>query len=137
VAARAEHGQVVVVAEQPVGDALHVHEVLGLGADPAEDPEDALHEQRRLDEPAVQAVREVVDLADVVALELEASARVAEVLKDDLDVLKRILEDHRARALVERYLPVVREVLAPMRVDKPEEAEVPPGAPARASRIRS
>ena len=71
----------VVVAEQAVGGALHVHEVLDVGADAAEDPEDRLHEQRRLDEAAVEEVREVVEVADVVALELEAGAARADSLR--------------------------------------------------------
>ena len=75
------------VAEQAVRRALHVHQVLGLGADAAEDAEDQLHEQRRLDELALEHVREVVEVADVVALELEAGAvRLADLLQDVLDV---------------------------------------------------
>ena len=51
-------------------------QVLGVGADAAEDAEDRLHEERRLDEPALEEVREVVEVADVVALELEARAAI-------------------------------------------------------------
>ena len=82
VAAGAEDRPVVVVAEQLVGDALHVHEVLGVGADAAEDAEDRLHEERRLDQLALEEVGEVVEVPDVVALELEArAAAFAEVLE--------------------------------------------------------
>ena len=74
VAAGGEDRPGVVVAEQLVGDALHVDEVLRVGADAAEDAEDRLHEERRLDQPAVEEMRQIVEMADVVALELEAGA---------------------------------------------------------------
>ena len=41
------------------------------GADAAEDAEDELHEEGRLDQPAVDEMREVVEVADVVAFVLE------------------------------------------------------------------
>src|SRR6056297_1296355 len=47
VAARAEHRPVELVPEQAVGRPLHVKDVLGMRADPAEDAEDALDEERR------------------------------------------------------------------------------------------
>ena len=53
---------------------LHEHQVARVGADAAEDAEDGLHEQRRLDQLLVEAVGQVVEVADVVALELEAGA---------------------------------------------------------------
>ena len=113
VAARPEHGQLVVVAEQAVGDPLHVHQVLDVRADAAEDPEDRLHEQRRLDQPAVHEVGEVVEVAGVVALELEAGAARADLAHDRLDVGERVLEDEVARHLEVRLLPVVLELRDP------------------------
>ena len=78
-----QHRPVVLVAEQLVGDALHVDDVLGIGADAAENAEDRLHEQRRLHQLAVEEMRERVEMADVVAFELEARAvALAEVLED-------------------------------------------------------
>ena len=74
VGARAEHRPVIIVAEQPVGGALHLHDVLGMRADAAEDAEHRLHEQRRLDHAAVEEVPQRVEMADVVALDLEAGA---------------------------------------------------------------
>ena len=44
VAAGTEDRPLVVVAEKPVGGRLHVQQVLRVGADPAEDPEDRLDE---------------------------------------------------------------------------------------------
>ena len=74
-----------------------MHEVLGIGADAAQDAEDRLHEERRLDELAVEEVREVVEVPDVVALELEArAAAFAEVLQHVLDVLEGVAEDEVA-----------------------------------------
>ena len=106
----AEHRQVVVVAEQPVRDALHVQEVLHLRADAAEDPEDALHEQRRLHHAAVEEVRQRVQVPDVVALELESRALRRELVDDRLDVEERVLEDEVARHLQVRVLPLVLEL---------------------------
>ena len=45
IAPGAEHRPFVCLAEQPVGGALHVHHVLGMRADAAEDAEHRLHEQ--------------------------------------------------------------------------------------------
>ena len=78
VAARAEHRPLVVLAEQLVGDALHVDQVVRVRADAAEDPEDRLDEERRLDQSAFEEVGQVVQVADVVALELEARPECAQ-----------------------------------------------------------
>ena len=51
--------------------------VLGMRADAAQDAEHGLDEQRRLDQPAVEEMGEVVEVADVVALELEPGAVLA------------------------------------------------------------
>ena len=77
VAAGAQDRPAVVVAEQPVGGALHVHHVVGMRPDAAEDAEHGLDEQRRLDEAALEEMREVVEMGGVVALELEARAALA------------------------------------------------------------
>ena len=83
-------------------------QVLGIGADAAEDAEDQLDEQRRLDQAAIEHVGEVVEVADVVALELEAGAvALADLLQDVLDVLIGVAEDEVARALERGRLPVV------------------------------
>ena len=68
-------------------------EVLAVGADAAEDAEDGLHEERRLDQAAVEEVSEIVEMADVVAFELEARAvALAQVLKNALDILECVAE---------------------------------------------
>src|SRR5205814_9504551 len=70
----AENRPDIAIAEEAVRGPLHVHEVLDVGADAAVDAEDRLDEQRRLDHPVREEVREVVEVPDVVALELEARA---------------------------------------------------------------
>ena len=55
-----------------------MHQVLDVRADPAEDPEDALDEQRRLDDAGIEEMGERVEVADVVALELEAGPERAD-----------------------------------------------------------
>ena len=77
IAAGAEHRPSVLLAEQTVGGALHMHDVLGMRTDPAQDAEYGLDEQRRLDEAALEEMTEVVEMRSVVALELEARAGIA------------------------------------------------------------
>ena len=91
---RGQHRPEIVVAEQPVGGALHEHQVVEVGADAAEDAEDQLQEDRRLEQPAVDAMREIVEVADVVALVLELDAvALAQQLDDVLDVAEGVAED--------------------------------------------
>ena len=88
-----------------------MHHVLRIRADAAEDAEDRLHEERRLDELAVEEVGEIVEVADIVALELEAGAvGVAELLQDVFDVLEGVAENVVARVLEMLPLPGVLEV---------------------------
>ena len=72
VAAGTEHAPLVLVAEQAVGGALHVRHVLRVRADAAEDAEHRLDEERRLDDAAVGEMAQRIEMADVVALDLEA-----------------------------------------------------------------
>ena len=52
-------------------------------------------------------MRQVVEVADIVALELELGAAVlAQMLQDELDVLERVAEDEVVGRLEERLLPV-------------------------------
>ena len=51
-----------------------MHDVLGMGPDAAENAEDALHEEGRLHEALIDEMGERVEVADVVALDLEARA---------------------------------------------------------------
>ena len=64
------------------------------GADAAENAEDQLQEHRRLEQAAIDAMGEIVEVADVVALVLEFDAvALAEQLGDLLDVLEGVAED--------------------------------------------
>jgi hypothetical protein len=83
VPAGGQHRPAIGVAEQLVGDALHMAEILRCGADAAQDAEDRLHEERRLDQPAIEEMGEGVEVADVVALELEARAAPSPAPQDD------------------------------------------------------
>ena len=110
------------MAEQAIGRALHVQHVLGMRADAAQDAEHGLDEQRRLDEPALEEMREVVEMRGVVALELEAGAGVAERTQHELDVLEGVAEHEIARILQRLPLPVVLEVLEA--VEHRKQAEI-------------
>ena len=109
--AGAEHRPVIVVPEQPVGGALHMRDVLGMGADAAEDAEHALHEERRLDQAAIGEMGKRVEMADVVALDLEARAVFRAGRKDVFDVAERVAEDAVARAFEIGLFPFLLEVL--------------------------
>ena len=60
--------------------------------------------------PAAVEVREVVQVRDVVALELEAGAVLVADAQDGLDVLEGVLEDEVAALLEPFALPVVAEL---------------------------
>ncbi len=75
VAAGGQHRPVIVVAEQPVGGPLHEHQIVRIGADAAQNAEDRLDEERRLDQPAVEEMREVVEVADIVAFDARSACR--------------------------------------------------------------
>jgi hypothetical protein len=64
-------------------------------ADAAQDPEHRLDEVGRLDGAAVGEVAQRVEVADVVALDLEAGVVRAAGLEDVLDVLEGVPEDAR------------------------------------------
>src|SRR5688572_31647661 len=80
-------------------------------ADAAQDAKDGLYEERRLHDAAVGEVAQRVEVADVVALDLEAGAVAGTGGEDVLDVGERILEDALARAFQIGPLPVVLELL--------------------------
>ena len=108
----AQDRPLVVVAEQAVGGLLHEDQVLLVGADAAEDAEDGLHEERRADQPPVEEVGEVVEMADIVALELETGAvRLSQILQDAFYILESISEYEVVRAAQIGLLPVVFPLL--------------------------
>ena len=80
-------------------------------ADAAEEAEDRLDEERRLDQPAVDEMRQRVEMADVVALDFEARAVLGAGGEDVGDVLEGVLEDAVVRAFEIGALPVVLELL--------------------------
>ena len=86
-------------------------DVLGMRTDAAENAEDALHEERRLHDAAVDEMGERVEMADVVALDLEAGAVLGAGGGDVLDVLEGVLEDGVDGLLEIGTLPLVFEVL--------------------------
>src|SRR6185295_10663171 len=80
-------------------------------ADAAEDAEDRLDEERRLDDAAIGEVAQRVEMADVVALDLEARAVLGAGGQDVFDIRKAVFEDALARALEIGPLPVMLERL--------------------------
>ena len=85
--------------------------VLRMRADAAEDAEDRLHEEGWLHQTAIDEMGQRVEMADVVALDLEAGAVLGAGGQDVFDVLEGVLEDAVLRACEIGLLPVVLEVL--------------------------
>src|SRR5205085_8010588 len=69
--AGAQHRPAVVVAEQLVRCALHEREVIDVAADAAQNAEYQLQEDRRPEHAAVDAMREIIEVSDVIAFVLE------------------------------------------------------------------
>ena len=65
-----------------------MHHILGMRADSAEDAEDGLDEEGRLDQLAIKEVLQVVQMRDVVTFEFEARVILVTGGQDVLDVLK-------------------------------------------------
>src|SRR2546430_13280842 len=93
VPAGGKRGPYVLIAEQTIGRAPHEDHIVCIRADAAENSKHALNEERRLDQPAVEKMRKVVKMADVIALVLEARAVVAHQAEDARDVFEGIAED--------------------------------------------
>src|SRR5204862_7036904 len=66
-----EARQKVVLPEQPISNTPHVQEVFGIGANAAANPENALDQERRLESPPLNKIGQIIEVADVIALELE------------------------------------------------------------------
>jgi hypothetical protein len=110
-ASDAEHRPCIIPTKQAVGRSLRVSHVFWVRAYAAEDSEYALHEQWRLDDPAIEEVRKRVKVPDVVAFDLEACTIASADAQDVLDVLEGVLEDTIVRPLKIGPLPVVLERL--------------------------
>ena len=106
-----QHRPLIGVAEQPIRRFLHEEQVRPFGPDAAQNAEDRLNQERRLDDLAVQKVGQVVEMADVVAFVLEPGAVVlAERLDDAFDVLEGIAENAVLRAPEIGLFPIVLPV---------------------------
>ena len=84
--AGAENRPAIIIAEQAIGRALHVQCVLGMWTDASADAQDGLDKERWLHQAAIEEMRGRVEMADVVALELEPRAVAAAPAQDLGDV---------------------------------------------------
>ena len=152
----AKHRELVVAsAKQAVGRAAHDEQAFRLRPEFAEDANSALNEKRTLDEALLDAMREIVQLPDVVTFELEANAMlVAELAENgsyvaesaaehpvfgplDIRLLPRMLPaDDAARRLVEgeihrAHVDGAELRLGPQRIGEPFLERHPGGARGR------
>src|ERR1700682_3511024 len=109
VAPRAQHAPPVLVAEQAIRRAFHVRDIVRMRTDATENAEHTLDEKRRLDHPAVEEMLRRIEVADVVALDLEARGVARAGGKDVLDVRERVADAAVCRTLEIGPLPIVLE----------------------------
>src|ERR1700737_5551564 len=99
------------IAEQLVGNPLHVDEVFRIGTDTAENAKDRLHEERRLDQTAVEEMREIIQMADIITFELEpGAAALPQLFQDPFNVGESITENEIARHLEMPRFPGIFEL---------------------------
>src|SRR5215813_3125806 len=107
-AAGSEHRPLIVGSEKLLGDRMHMHQIVEIGADPAQDAEDHLHEERRLDPALIDEPSEIVEMAKIIAFKLEFRAMaMAQLLHHIFDVAERVAEDEVPAHLQETRLPIV------------------------------
>src|SRR5262249_39739379 len=93
-AAPGPHRPQIVVAQQPGGGALHEKQIVEICADTAENAEDQLQKDRRLEQAAIDAMGEIIKVPGVVAFMLEFYAvAFAQRLVDLLDIAKSVGEN--------------------------------------------
>src|ERR1700733_10169653 len=97
---RCEHRPDIGIAEQLVGGFLHEQQIARIGADSAEDAENRLHEERRLNDLLFKAISQIVEMPHVVAFKFEARpGRLAEALDDPSNVAEGVAEYVIIRAI--------------------------------------
>src|SRR3546814_14251893 len=84
---------------------LHVHHLVGMRTDAAEQTEAGLDEEWSLDEPLLPEIMEIVEVARVVAFELVARARRIERLEGIADILEAVAKDEIVAAFELSRLP--------------------------------
>ena len=92
--------------------AAQLHQIFGIGSNAAQYPEDCQHEQGRPYQLALERVREIVELADIIAFEFEArAAAVARLLERPLHIIENMEKNEAAAGLPAACLPLVVELL--------------------------
>src|SRR6266478_853620 len=100
------------IAKQLVGNPLHMNDFFWNSTATTENPKDRLHEERRLDQTAVEEMRKVVEMPDIVTLELEpGAAALSQIFENTLDIRERVAENKVARHLEMPRLPGMLEFL--------------------------
>src|SRR5439155_5773738 len=103
----------IVPPEQAVRRPPHMHQVFRMRPDAAQDAEDRLHEERRLQQLAVEEVRQRVEMADIVAFAFEARAAAMPELADEaLDLREGVADDQVPGFLDIGLLPLVLTLVA-------------------------
>ena len=104
--ARGEDRPDVLIAKQLVRGFFGEQQIAWLRADAAQNTEDRLHEQRRLDNLAVQAIGQIIQMPDIVTFEFEPRAVAFTKLLDDArDIFKRVAENEIVCVFQIRLLP--------------------------------
>ena len=122
----AEHRPLIIASEQPVGRALHVRHVLRMRTDAAEQAENALDEERRLDKAALDEMGQRIKMPDIVAFDLEPGAVLRAGGQDVLDIREGIAENAVTRTFEVGEFPIVLELLESVRAsDRGRNSSIP------------
>src|SRR5258706_485684 len=80
----------LVFAQQAIRGAFHEVKIVEVGPDSAQDSINKLQENRRLEQPAIDAMRKIVQMAGIITFVFELYAvPLSQKLVDALDVAKR------------------------------------------------
>src|SRR5215469_9581206 len=89
-------------------------EIFRVGADTAEYAKDRLNEKRRLDHAPVEKMREIVEVADIIAFEFKTcAATLPQIFQDPLNILESVAKDKVPRHFQELRLPGMLPFLVP------------------------
>src|SRR3546814_3475643 len=66
--ARTEHRPFILIAEESVGGALHVHDIVGMAADPAQNAEAGLNEERCFHQSTVRSEEHTSELQSLMRI---------------------------------------------------------------------
>src|SRR3546814_393218 len=96
-----------------------------MAADPAQNAEAGLNEERCFHQSTVQEMGKIIEVARVIAFKLEPRSKGGEQRKQPLNVLIAVLEHQIARCLKHLRFPLIFEILVAIQHGKQAKAHRP------------